>query len=167
MSPQPASESAVELDHEALREVLEPLALGLASPATSRTAWRLYAALFIYQDLAPLTAKDFQELVGASAASTSTALRELEQGGLITRTRIAGCRADVYDLVDEIQYGENHARSMARPQPALRAALAVLPEGSKAWLRIQSMLDLEDFMAERVSQLLDEWYRERRSHFGR
>lgn len=162
------SDDHYELDHEAIRETLEPLALGLAAPeGASRTAWRLYAALFLYQDLAPLTAKDFQQLTGTSPASTSTALRELENSGLVSRTRPAGSRADVYDLIDEIEAAESYRRNMARPQPALRAALEVLPEGSKAWHRIRSMLDLEDYLAERVPKLFEQWYQERRQLFNR
>jgi hypothetical protein len=156
-----------DVDRDAVRECVEPLALALATPPASRMAWRFYAALFLYQDLAPLAAKELRDLIGTSNASTSVALRELEQVGLITRTRPMGSRADVYDLVDEQQYGQNYARTLLRPQPALRAALGALPEGGKAWLRIRSMLDLEYYLAQRVPQILDEWVQERAHLYGR
>ncbi|MDR1432493.1 MAG: hypothetical protein LBI99_10310 [Propionibacteriaceae bacterium] len=162
----PADQPA-EPDYDLLREYLEPVALALADPPMSRMAWRFYAAFFLYQDLAPLTAAQLRELVGTGTASSSVALRELEQNGVITRTRLPEQRADVYDLIEEIQYGRRWARNMKRPQPTLHAALDALPEGSKAWLRINSMIDLGDFLADRMPILMAEWVRERAHLYGR
>jgi Predicted transcriptional regulators len=156
-----------DTDPDHLRTELEQMAVGLASPSTSRMAWRFYAALFLFQDLTPLSARELCELISASSTSASVSLRELEQAGLISRTRLPGTRSDVYDLVDEKQYAENYARSLRRPHSSLRSALEVLPEESRAAKRIRSMIDLGDYLADRMPDLLQQWTDERAHLFGR
>ncbi len=161
------TEPQPDIDRGAVAQQIETVAVALADPPMSRMAWRFYAAFFLYQDLAPFTAKELRELIGASSGSASTALRELEKAGRIMRTRPPGERADVYDLVDENEYGRNYAANMRRPLAALTKSLQVLPEGSRAWLRVRSMIDLSEFVAERYPELLAEWVRERAHIFGR
>lgn len=149
--------------------MVEPLAIAFASttPSLSRMALRFYAAMFLYQDIAPFTAKALCGIVEASTASGSTALRELEAGGMIFRTRPIGSRSDVYDLVDETQYGQLYAERYLRQLPTMRQALQVLPVNSKASLRISSAIDLFQCLAEEVPQIFMNWQKEKAARYGR
>jgi predicted transcriptional regulator len=145
------------------------LAEGLEStmPTMPKSAGRFYAAMFVYQDRAPFTAKMLCELLQVSTASASIALRALEGNGMIYRSRPAGSRSDLYDLVDELQYGQRYADRYQQPIASMRRTLASLEPGSKAWLRLSSAIDLFDYLSREVPKVFVRWQQENAAIYGR
>ena len=109
------TQQSVRRDEQAVGPYIERFASVLVEAGVPPMPARVFSALLV-TDSGRLTAAELTELLGASPAAISGAVRYLEQVGMIGREREPGSRRDVYllrnDLWYEITLGRDRA---ARP----------------------------------------------------
>src|SRR5215468_2405986 len=107
------TQQAVERDEQAVGPFIERFASVLVEAGIPPMPARVFSALLV-TDSGRLTAAELTELLGASPAAISGAVRYLEHVGMIGRQREPGSRRDVYLLRNDLWY------EIPRPGPAAR-----------------------------------------------
>ena len=92
-------ESAAVAWDDAVREYIERLAVAISQLGMQRAAARVLAVLLV-ADEDSLSAGELAERLGTSPPTVSVAVRQLEQVGLVTRTRRPGERRDRFAGAD-------------------------------------------------------------------
>ena len=160
--------STTRSDHEA---VVERPAFGSAAAVTVRTPIagkfeagvppmpaRVFAALLV-TDSGRLTAAELTELLGASPAAISGAVRYLEQVGMISRQREPGSRRDVYLLRNDLWYEISLGRDqvLAHWANAARDGAEILGPDTPAGQRLADSHDFFVFLRQELPALLERW----------
>lgn len=141
-------------------QYIEDVGLHYSRLGLSRTAARAIGALLVADGDADASALAAQ--LGVAKSSLSVALRQLEQYGLVERTRRPQASRDTYRLTDNMF--EASFRSKIGELTAFRGLAAqgsaLLPEGSDARARLARLAELYDFMEREFGAVLDRWDRE-------
>lgn len=119
---------------------------------------RTLMALVVSPD-GSLTAAELAEILAASPAAVSGAVRYLQTVGFVHRVSQPGSRRDRYALPDNAWYVASLRQNPVYERLAdLADATALqLPDGSAARTRVEEMGQFYRFLMERLPALLDEW----------
>jgi DNA-binding transcriptional regulator GbsR (MarR family) len=115
-----------------------------------------------------LTSEQLTDVLSASPAAISGAVRYLGTLGFVRQTTVPGSRRHVYTLPHTPWY----TASLTRPGvyrniiELLGSGAAQLPEDSSARARIEEMADFFRFFERRIPELLDEWHQARAEPLG-
>lgn len=106
-----------------------------------------------------LTAAELSEILGASAAAVSGAVRYLQTVGFVHRVSQPGSRRDRYALPDNAWYVASLRQNPVYERLAGLAdsTASSLPPGSSARARVNEMGAFYRFLMVRLPELLDEW----------
>jgi len=106
-----------------------------------------------------LTAAELCEVLAASPAAVSGAVRYLQTFGFVHRVSQPGSRRDRYALQGHAWYAAALRQNLVYERLAnvAAAAAASLPEGSAARVRADEMDRFYRFLTARMPDLIDEW----------
>ncbi|MDQ0210416.1 GbsR/MarR family transcriptional regulator [Arthrobacter bambusae] len=113
----------------------------------------------VVSDDGSLTAAELSEILGASAAAVSGAVRYLQTVGFVHRVSQPGSRRDRYALPANAWYVASLRQNPVYQRLAELAdsTASSLPEGSPARTRVSEMGAFYRFLMTRLPALLDEW----------
>ncbi|MFD0521839.1 GbsR/MarR family transcriptional regulator [Paractinoplanes durhamensis] len=143
---------------EAVRQFIERFSFTLAASGMARMPARVFAALLV-TDSARLTAAEAAELLQASPAAISGAVRYLAQLNLITRERQPGSRRDHYRLFDDVWYEATMGRDrmVAHWESSAREVVQSLGPDTPAGARVAEMLTFFEFVHAEMPMLIKRW----------
>ncbi|MBX3099458.1 MAG: MarR family transcriptional regulator [Salinibacterium sp.] len=116
----------------------------------------------------PADAEELKTRLGVAKSSLSVALRQLEQYGLLTRSRRPKASRDSYRLVDnmfEASFRSKLAELTVFGGLAARGA-ELLPESSDARARLIRLSALYAFMEEEIAAVFERWDARQRDEQG-
>ncbi|HEV3288033.1 MAG TPA: MarR family transcriptional regulator [Streptosporangiaceae bacterium] len=153
MTQQPA-----ERDEQAVRAFIERFAAVLVQAGMPPMPSRVFAAVLV-TDSGRLTAAELAELLGASPAAISGAVRYLVQLAMIGREREPGSRRDVYLLLDDLWYEVAIRRDqvLTRWVSAAREGAELLGPDTPAGRRLADSQDFFAFLQEEMPAMLERW----------
>jgi MarR family len=145
-------------DPTAVAGFIERFAATLADAGMPRMAARAFAAL-LSTDSARLTAAELGELLGASPAAVSGAVRYLVQLNLATRESVKGSRRDYYRLLDDVWYEAalSRDRMIPRWERAAREGVTALGADTPAGSRMAETLAYFEFVQVEIPAVLKRW----------
>ncbi|WP_138443156.1 GbsR/MarR family transcriptional regulator [Sinomonas susongensis] len=140
----------------------ETSAAVLAAAGFPKMPARALMALVVSPDGA-LTAAELAEVLAASPAAVSGAVRYLQTLGFVHRVSQPGSRRDRYALPDNAWYVVTLRQNPVYERLAdlAEATVEALPEDSPARARVDEMGRFYRFLMARLPELLDEWEAER------
>jgi predicted transcriptional regulator len=155
---------SAERDQHAVLRFVERFAAVLADAGMARMPARVFAAL-LATDSGRLTAAELAELLRASPAAISGAVRYLVQLNLAAREREPGSRRDHYRVLDDVWYEAALRRDqmITRWENEAREGVAALGAGTPAGARIAETLAFFEFVQGELPTILKRW-RERKAH---
>jgi hypothetical protein len=145
-------------DQQAVRPFIERFAAVLVEAGVPPMPARVFSALLV-TDSGRLTAAELGELLGASPAAISGAVRYLEQVGMIGRQREPGSRRDVYLLRNDLWYEISLGRDqlLAHWANAARDGAEILGPDTPAGQRLADSHDFFVFLRQELPALLERW----------
>ena len=145
-------------DQRAVRPFIERFASVLVEAGVPPMPARVFSALLV-TDSGRLTAAELTELLGASPAAISGAVRYLEQVGMIGRQREPGSRRDVYLLRNDLWYEISLGRDqvLAHWAKASRDGAEILGPGTPAGRRLADSHEFFVFLRQELPALLERW----------
>ncbi len=146
-------------------EFVERFADSLVLAGMPRMPSRVLALLTATDD-ARLTASEIGEVLHASPAAVSGAVRYLEQVNLLRRTRERGSRRDHFVLRDDLWY-QNIAGRMALVQAwaeLMREGADAVGPDSIAGHRLLESAGFFEFLLEEVPKAMERWLEQRHGH---
>ena len=154
-------------DEQAVGPFIERFASVLVEAGVPPMPARVFSALLV-TDSGRLTAAQLTELLGASPAAISGAVRYLSQVGMICREREPGSRRDVYLVLDNIWYevSVRQDQVLARWVSAAREGVGILGPQTPAGKRVADSLDFFMFLEQEMPALLDRWRAHRAARDG-
>jgi predicted transcriptional regulator len=152
-------------DEEAVGPFIERFASVLVEAGVPPMPSRVFAALLV-TDSGRLTAAELTELLGASPAAVSGAVRYLEQVGMIGRQREPGSRRDVYLLRNDLWYEISLGRDqvLADWADAARDGAEILGPQTPAGQRLADSHDFFEFLRHELPALLRRWQAHKAEH---
>jgi hypothetical protein len=149
---------AVGRDGQAVGPFIERFASVLVEAGVPPMPARVFSALLV-TDSGRLTAAGLTELLGASPAAISGAVRYLEHVGMIGRQREPGSRRDVYLLRNDLWYEISLGRDqlLAHWANAARDGAAILGPETPAGRRLADSHDFFVFLRQELPALLERW----------
>jgi len=162
--PQAGSKEAVtdspseQRDSEAVRRFIERFGAVLVEAGFAPMAARVFAAL-LATDSGQLSAAGLAEILRASPAAISGAVRYLIQLGLVTREREPGSRRDRYRVMNDVWYASavHQDQVLRRWVSTASEGIEVLGEQTPAGRRMAETIDYFAFMQKEVPVLLARW----------
>jgi DNA-binding transcriptional regulator GbsR (MarR family) len=147
-----------ERDPEAVRRFVERFASDLAEAGVPRMPARVFAAL-IGSDTGRLTAAELAEVLQASPAAISGAVRYLTQVHMIRREREAGSRRDLYIADGDIWYETllDRDRIVGRWRQSVQQGVEALGPDTPAGLRLAETLAFFEFISEEMPEFRARW----------
>jgi hypothetical protein len=145
-------------DQQAVRPFIERFASVLVEAGVPPMPARVFSALLV-TDSGRLTAAGLTELLGASPAAISGAVRYLEHVGMIGRQREPGSRRDVYLLRNDLWYEISLGRDqlLAHWANAARDGAEILGPETPAGRRLADSHDFFVFLRQELPALLERW----------
>src|SRR5215470_3292113 len=152
------TQQAVERDEQAVGPFIERFASVLVEAGVPPMPARVFSALLV-TDSGRLTAAELTELLGASPAAISGAVRYLEQVGMISRQREPGSRRDVYLLRNDLWYEISLGRDqvLAHWASAARDGADILGPDTPAGQRLADSHEFFVFLRQELPALLERW----------
>src|SRR5262252_6167593 len=152
------TQQAVERDEQAVGPFIERFASVLVEAGIPPMPARVFSALLV-TDSGRLTAAELTELLGASAAAISGAVRYLEHVGMISRQREPGSRRDVYLLRNNLWYEISLGRDqlLAHWANAARDGAEILGPDTPAGQRLADSHEFFAFLRQELPALLERW----------
>jgi predicted transcriptional regulator len=144
------------------QDFVDRMASALHQAGLARVPSLVFSALLVDDD-GRMTSAELAASLHLSPASISTAVRYLEQIGMMRRERERGSRRDVYVVEDQAW----HAALLRRDQvygpmiAALTAGLGAVPAGTPAHQRILVTREFMTFINEEMIALADKWAKRR------
>ncbi|CAN5386699.1 hypothetical protein BH10ACT7_BH10ACT7_00130 [soil metagenome] len=138
-------------------QYIEDVGLHYARMGLNRTAARVIGALLVSENDAD--SGELAASLGVAKSSLSVALRQLEQFGLVVRTRQPRANRDTYRLVDnmfEASFRSKLAELTAFADLAERGA-SLVPRDSVASERLQRLARLYEFMESEIDAVFERW----------
>jgi predicted transcriptional regulator len=154
-------------DPAAVARFVDRFAATLEAAGFPRMPARVFAAL-LATDSGALTAAELADMLQASPAAISGAVRYLVPLGLIARERDPGSRRDRYRVYDDAWYEATLRREqlLVRWEEAAREGIEVLGADTPAGARMAESRTFFEFLRREMPQLLERWRAERRSRRG-
>jgi predicted transcriptional regulator len=145
-------------DERAVGPFIERFAAVLVEAGIPPMPARVFAALLV-TDSGRLTAAGLTELLGASPAAISGAVRYLTQVGMIGREREPGSRRDVYLLRNDLWYEMTLGRDQVLTHwaSAARDGAEILGPQTPAGRRLADSHDFFVFVQQELPALLERW----------
>lgn len=139
-------------------DTAETSAAVMAAAGFPKMPARALMALVVSED-GSLTAAELSEVLAASPAAVSGAVRYLQTVGFVHRVSQPGSRRDRYSLPDHAWYVASLRQNPVYERLADLAAATAdgLPVGSAARERIDEMGRFYRFLMARLPELLNEW----------
>jgi predicted transcriptional regulator len=152
------TEPAKTRDAEAVAGFVESFANTLVLSGLPRMPARVFVAL-LATDSGRRTAADLAELLKASPAAISGAVRYLTQVHMINRGRDPGSRRDYYEVVENIWHEVilNRDQDLMRWQHGARDGAEVLGADTPAGRRMRETADFFEFLAAEMPAMLKRW----------
>jgi DNA-binding transcriptional regulator GbsR (MarR family) len=149
---------SVQRDGQAVRQFIERFASVLVEAGVPPMPARVFSALLV-TDTGRLTTAELTEMLGASPAAISGAVRYLGQVGMIGREREPGSRRDVYLLRDDLWYEISFRRDqvLTRWVSAARDGIEILGPQTPAGQRLADSHDFFVFLLQELPALLERW----------
>ena len=147
-----------ERDDAEVRAFIERFAAVLADSGWQRMAARVFVALLV-ADSGRRTAAELSEILRASPAAVSGAVRYLAQLSLVGREREPGTRHDVYVVNNDVwhQAAVSRDRTMARFDVSLADGVKMLGPETPAGRRLAETRAFFAFIASEIEQIIDRW----------
>jgi predicted transcriptional regulator len=147
-----------ERDPEAVRRFVERFASDMVEAGMPRMPSRAFAAL-IGSDTGHLTAAELSELLRASPAAISGAVRYLTHVHMVRREREPGSRRDHYVVDSDIWYETllDRDRIVGRWQQSLREGIEAVGLDTPAGERLALTLAFFDFVGEEMEGFRARW----------
>lgn len=147
-----------ERDPEAVRRFVEQFASTMVTAGLPRMPARVFAALQA-SDSGRMTAAELAEMLQASPAAISGAVRYMIPLDLVRREREPGSRRDVYVVDSDTWYEATLHREqvVARWQASAEEGVKVLGRDTPAGARIDETVQFFRFVRERLPALVKEW----------
>ena len=157
-SAQRDEQRSAQRDEQAVGPFIERFASVLVEAGVPPMPARVFAALLV-TDSGRLTAAELTELLGASPAAISGAVRYLEQVGMISRQREPGSRRDVYLLRNDLWYEISLGRDqvLAHWANAARDGAEILGPRTPAGQRLADSHEFFAFLRQELPALLERW----------
>jgi DNA-binding transcriptional regulator GbsR (MarR family) len=154
----PGDDVGVTRDDAAVRRYTERYAAVLAEAGIPRMPARVFAALSV-TDSGRLTAAELAEILHASPAAISGAVRYLAQVHLVSREHEPGSRRDHYQLHDDVWQEAilNREPLMARWVDAAREGVQLLDPGTPAGARMAEAQAFYEFVLKEMPTLIERW----------
>jgi predicted transcriptional regulator len=145
-------------DEQAVGPFIERFAAVLVEAGVPPMPARVFSALLV-TDSGRLTAAELTELLGASPAAISGAVRYLEHVGMIGREREPGSRRDVYLLRNDLWYEMTLGRDQVLTHwaSAARDGAEILGPLTPAGRRLADSCDFFVFVQQELPALLERW----------
>jgi len=158
------TQQQLERDEQAVGPFIERFASVLVEAGIPPMPARVFSALLV-TDSGRLTAAELTELLGASPAAISGAVRYLEHVGMISRQREPGSRRDVYLLRNNLWYEISLSRDqlLGHWASAAREGAEILGPDTPAGQRLSDSHDFFVFLQQELPALLQRW-RARQAH---
>jgi predicted transcriptional regulator len=152
------TQQAVERDEQAVGPFIERFASVLVEAGIPPMPSRVFAALLV-TDSGRLTAAELTELLAASPAAISGAVRYLEHVAMISRQREPGSRRDVYLLRNDLWYEISLSRDqvLAHWASAAGDGAEILGPDTPAGQRLADSHDFFMFLQQELPALLERW----------
>ncbi len=152
------TQQSVRRDEQAVGPYIERFASVLVEAGVPPMPARVFSALLV-TDSGRLTAAELTELLGASPAAISGAVRYLEHVGMIGREREPGSRRDVYLLRNDLWYEITLGRDevLAHWASAARDGAEILGPLTPAGRRLADSCDFFVFVQQELPALLQRW----------
>src|SRR5215468_6891477 len=159
------TQQQLERDEQAVGPFIERFASVLVEAGVPPMPARVFSALLV-TDSGRLTAAELAELLGASPAAISGAVRYLEQVGMISRQREPGSRRDVYLLRNNLWYEISLGRDqvLAHWANAARDGAQILGPDTPAGQRLADSHDFFAFLRQELPALLERWRAHKAQH---
>ncbi|WP_137119494.1 GbsR/MarR family transcriptional regulator [Segeticoccus rhizosphaerae] len=144
--------------HEARAAVIERVSGELVAAGMQRMAARAFVAVLTSDD-ARMTAAEVGEVLQASPAAVSGAMRYLEQVDMIRRSREPGSRRDVFSLGDDVWYEAlGHKDGVIDGwQRAMAEGASTLGLDTAAGRRLDETREFFAFVGKEMPILLERW----------
>ena len=154
-------------DRRALLRFIERFATAMVEAGMPRMPSRVFAAL-LATDSGRLTAAELADLLAASPAAMSGAVRYLVQVDLVSREREPGSRRDFYRVHDDLWYEAITRRDqvLARWEASIREGLEAVGRDTPAGARLAETLDFLEFAQKEIPSMMARW-RERKEELRR
>jgi predicted transcriptional regulator len=152
------TQRSAERDEHAVSPFIERFAAVLVEAGIPPMPARVFSALLV-TDSGRLTAAELTELLGASPAAISGAVRYLEHVGMIGRERAPGSRRDVYLLRNDLWYEMTLGRDQVLTHwaSAAREGAEILGPLTPAGRRLADSHDFFVFVQQELPALLERW----------
>jgi predicted transcriptional regulator len=156
---------SVRRDEQAVGPFIERFASVLVEAGVPQMPARVFSALLV-TDSGRLTAAELTELLGASPAAISGAVRYLAQVGMIGRQREPGSRRDVYLLRNDLWYEVSLGREQLLTHWASAAGdgAEILGPQTPAGRRLADSHDFFVFLQQELPALLQRWRARQAQH---
>lgn len=152
------AQQETERDEEAVGPFIERFASVLVEAGVPQMPARVFSALLV-TDSGRLTAAELTELLGASPAAISGAVRYLAQVGMISREREPGSRRDVYLVLEDLWYEVTVRQDqlIGRWASAAKDGIEILGPQTPAGQRLADSYDFFVFVQHELPALLQRW----------
>ena len=142
-----------------VRAFIEGFASVLAESGWQRMGARVFAAL-LAADSGRRTAAELGEILHASPAAISGAIRYLEQISLASRERDPGTRRDVYKINNDVWYRVfvSQDRVLGRYVASLAEGIDAVGPDTPAGARLIETKTFFAFLAKQLPQLVEQWH---------
>ncbi len=159
------TQQETERDEQAVGPFIERFASVLVESGIPPMPARVFSALLV-TDSGRLTAAELTELLGASPAAISGAVRYLGQVGMISREREPGSRRDVYLVLEDLWYEVSIRQDqlLTRWASAARDGIDILGPQTPAGQRLADSHDFFVFLQQELPALLKRWQAHKARH---
>jgi predicted transcriptional regulator len=147
-----------ERDAAAVQRFIERFALDLTASGVPRMPARVFAGL-LTTDAGNLTAGELADLLQVSPASVSTAVRYLEQLGLVVREREPGSRRDHYQVDQDVWHDlyANRSQLLVQWIDTVRGGRDAVGPDTPAGLRLAETIAFFEFVHDELVDLNKRW----------
>ena len=152
------TQRSAQRNEQAVGPFIERFAAVLVEAGVPPMPARVFSALLV-TDSGRLTAAELTELLGASPAAISGAVRYLEHVGMIGREREPGSRRDVYLLRNDLWYEMTLGRDQVLTHwaSAAREGAEILGPLTPAGRRLADSYEFFAFVQQELPALLERW----------
>lgn len=159
MTDASSGEPVIQRDDAAVSSFVERFASILVEAGFQRMAARVFVAL-LASESGRLTAAELAQLLQASPAAISGAVRYLTQLQLASRHREPGSRRDYFQVDDDVWYQviDIRLKEIARWGDLVGHGVDAVGEHSDAGVRLRRMAAFFSFMREGMPDLLRDWH---------
>jgi DNA-binding transcriptional regulator GbsR (MarR family) len=157
-----AGGAATGRDDEAIRRFIERFALNLSEAGMPRMPARVFAGILVAED-GRQTAAELAELLQASPAAISGAVRYLTQLRLVSREREPGERVDHFRVSSDTWYEAVTRRDqmIARWEQDLQEGIKAVGPDTPAGARLEETRAFFEFLRDEIREVMARWRKQR------